>query len=192
MKYCQQVEEGDHSPLLSTAEGTRRMLCPVLGSRDMEILQELQWRAMKTVKWLEHLSYEERLRELGLSSLEKRRLRGDLIKVYKHLKRGCRVQSQTLFSGAQWQDNRQWAQPETQEAPFKCKKRLYCEDDWALAQVAQGGCGVSILGIMLVSQAWSWATVCRCLCLSRGAGPDDPWRSLKTSTILWFCKVYAT
>ncbi|RMC00200.1 hypothetical protein DUI87_22802 [Hirundo rustica rustica] len=40
--------------------------------RDMELLEWVQWGPMKIVKGLEHLSYEEWVRELGQISLEKR------------------------------------------------------------------------------------------------------------------------
>lgn len=64
----------------------------------MDLLDRVQNRAIKMIKGLKHLSSEERLNELGLSRLGKRRLRRDLMNIYKNLKAGCTEDGTRLFS----------------------------------------------------------------------------------------------
>ena len=65
---------------------------------EMELLDWFQSRAMRILRGLEHLSYEERLRALDLFSVEKRRLQGDLIVTFQYLRGVYKHEGDQLFT----------------------------------------------------------------------------------------------
>jgi len=50
------------------------------------------------LRGLEHLFYEDRLKQLGLFSLEKRRLLGDLTMAFQYFKGVCKQEGNQLFT----------------------------------------------------------------------------------------------
>lgn len=96
---------------------------------------------------LEHLSYMERPREMGVFSLEKKRRRGDLMNVYKYLKGGGTEVEARLWSVVPSdRTGGRGFKLEHRRLPLKNQGTLFlCEADQALAQVYQSHCELSIL-----------------------------------------------
>ena len=50
---------------------------------DIEVTEKVKMRATKVVESVKCLSYEDRLKKLGIPTLKYRRMRGDLMEVFK-------------------------------------------------------------------------------------------------------------
>jgi len=88
-------------PLCSTLVRPHPEYCIQMRSsqcrRDVDLLECVQRRARKMLQGMEHLPYEARLREVGLFSLEKRKLWGDLRTAFQYLNGSCKKEDR-LFS----------------------------------------------------------------------------------------------
>ncbi|GAB0204204.1 hypothetical protein GRJ2_002886000 [Grus japonensis] len=124
--------------------------------KDMELLEQVQRRATKVMRGLEHFSYEDRLRELGLFSLEKRRLQGDLIAAFQYLNRAYRKAGEGLFTRA-WSARTRGNGLKLKEGRFRyLEEILHYEGDEPLEQVAQRGCGSPIPGSVQGQVGWGF------------------------------------
>ena len=66
--------------------------------KDIDTMERIQYRASGLIPGQERLSYEERLKETGLYTLERRRLRGDMIEMCKIMKGGDKTSEDELFN----------------------------------------------------------------------------------------------
>ena len=66
----------------------------------MDLLEHVLRRATKMIQGMEHLSYKDRLRELGLFNLKKRRLQGNLTVASQYLKGAYSKAEEGLFRRA--------------------------------------------------------------------------------------------
>jgi len=105
---------------------------------------EIQQYATKVIQGPNHLTYEERLKELGLFSLEKRWHRTG---VYKHLMGGSKINRDRLFLVVSSERRGNGHKLKYRKFHIDLRKNFsYCEDGRTLEKVARRSGGLSILG----------------------------------------------
>ena len=103
-------------------------ICSVLApeyKKDIDKLEQVQWRAARFIRRLENLAYEEKLWDWGLYNLEKRWLWRDLIAVLQHLLANKKVSP----GSSQWyvvrRDKRNQVQVQAKEVQTESNKKSF-------------------------------------------------------------------
>ena len=164
--------------------------CAPQHKADMDILKSIQQMAIKMTKQQDHVSCAAGLRELGLFSLEKRRIRGHLLNVYKYLQGGCEAERARLRSVVP-SDRTTGSGHKLKHRRVHLNMRKYFFTLWVWPSIAKG-CPERLWSLppwrhSKAIWTWSWAPGSWWSCLSRRVGPDDLQGSLPNSAILWFC-----
>ncbi|KAJ7414828.1 hypothetical protein WISP_81172 [Willisornis vidua] len=123
--------------------------------KHVELLEQVQRRAKKLIRGLEHLSYENKLRKFGLFSLEKGRLHEDLIAIVQFQKRSYKETREGSFirnSSDRTRSN--WFKLEEGKFMLNMQKKLYCKDGEALELLAKRSFGSPVPGNVQGRAGW--------------------------------------
>lgn len=157
---------------------------------DMHLLEQVQHWATEVIKCWEHLSHEEKQRELGLFCLE--RSQGDLVNLNKYLLGGNQEEEVRLFSLVPT-DRIRGNGKKLKILKFHLNARkhfftMWCGQAWE--QLVERGCEVSILsGIQNSTRPPFRTTYSSWSYLNWGVGLHEFKKSLPTSTILCFSEL---
>ena len=94
-------QRSDCPSLFHSCQAPAEVLCPSLGDPTKERcgdFRKVQVKVIKMIQGLEQLSYEDRLKRLGLFSLEKRRVWGDLTVTFQYLRGVYKHEGNQLFT----------------------------------------------------------------------------------------------